>query len=794
MATSKKTVGIGFIATTGAIAVWLFCYQFLGWWHAPFPITAQDLGLPEREAWRTFAKPLAIGRDEMMLFERKGSEAVVWRIDWRRRKAKSFSLQQAELDAEGRYTSLSGKGGIWLLGKQAVLIRPSGWVAFARADLNEPVAVAMDDDSAIVFGSNIFGETTRNNASDRIRQLRVSPESGMIETVDLAPLAHGGKETDRGIVSRMPVYGHAVARLQDGRVLMLGGGSTPRLATVFSFSEKHGKGVQVFPVAPMPHPRIFPAVLTLADGRVAVTGTHYSCEGDQKETRSVDLYDPKSNVWTTLPPLPFVPCSDAYGSDSPSLAETPSGALVVGGGIESNLMLLPRDAASPTGYAASWLVHGQLPKQRISGVVQAISDSDVVVAGGVNSDDNRCCRATPVFDWVAVGNTEARQSRALRFAEAGVARRGNLVFVAAGSAHLRTSRGQLRYSSYAELIDLEKGGVRQLPNVPFVTGRAQAVWLDDDKVVLKGTAIKAPPAYFLESSGAMALFDFKLNRWSPPISFPSTLHSEIVGVEGDEVMLVGSSGVRQRVNLKTGMLQESPPDWRASWNAGRREILSRGTKLKLKLPDERLYGSVSARPEVVSVIDEQCEEKTEANCQERYAGFGPFPPSGDFVFLPLGQVAGTEAGNDGKYAKTTAIGTDLAVYLADPAPQSGEERYWVPLPLPPVEANSSRANSHCSPNGCELVLVPDPRDEQQVLLFLRQATLTNNRDDGEFLRHQVRVWLWDEARRKWIEVINTDILNARVSPIALDSLILGISGKRVMTQGWHLPTPIMWLQ
>lgn len=756
--------------------------------------------LPAGPEWRTFAKPLAIGNVEMLLFQRAGKNAVVWRVDWRNGRVNSFGLKESVLDDDSRYTALASKAGTWLLGKTPMLIRPDGQILWLwdKAEFDEPVAAALDDGSVLVFGKSVAGK------GGAIYQLRLNAVTGLVEAANLGLLSYDGKPNQSGAENREPRYGHAVAKLADGRVLMLGGETTPRRASVVSVQgEGEGVRAQVTPVAPMPHPRVSAAALTLSDGRVAVVGAPYlGCTGDAADTRSVDLYDATNNRWTSLPPLPFTPCIDAYGaSGGPSLELTPSGALVVGGHLEPHVMVLRRDAGSATGFAASWSVHGQFADSRISGVVQAVSDTDVVVAGGVANrrhDFGGCCHAMPGLDHAAIGSLEGRESRALRYLGVGVARRGSLVFAAAGRRFGYTGFGQLRYSAHAELIDLNSGIVRQLPNVPFVTGSAQALWIDDDRVVLKGKAVIAGDwdlqSYKPESSGALAVFNVKANRWDAVIAQPEIKHSDLVDVVGDEIRL-SISGREQRVNLGTRAVRDD--------RSLREFVFYPKRELRLTVPNPQIVGGGTARTDLISIIDEACEADGRSDCPESYAGLGLYPGKTGLEFPALGEVAkGVGAAGDSaaasRHARTTAVSSDGTVYIVEPLPGKDGDIQWLPLPLP-EKALVSLPNggiSSCAtnrPSNCVLLRAVDPRDSAQELLFLRQGDINLSSLDDEVERLNVRVWLWDEARRNWEPVLETDGMSARAKPLELSAGAFGVQGKSVMSMGWHLPTPILWL-
>jgi hypothetical protein len=751
--------------------------------------------LPSDSSWRTFANPLAIGTKELLLFERHGDSATgdarLWRIDWNKRQITSEDLHGVALDNQRRYTAIANKKGLWLLGPRTVLLQSFGRHLQLDTGYNEPAAIALDDGSILVFAS------TPAKDGDHMLQLRA--DWNRIDVQDRGILSYDGKRDSDGGKYHQPLFGYTVAKLLDGNVLVLGGDRTENLASIIHIQDKTAPWT-VTPAAPLPHPRVNAAVANMSDGRIVVTGApSLNCYFDATNVRSVDVYDPAQNHWSSLPALPFTPCADSYGRSAPSISATPSGTLVVGAHLDPHVMVLPHDSNSPNGFAKSWAVYGQFDNERIGGVVQALSDNEVVVAGGAHRDrqQDKCCYATPGFDRVDITHPEASASRALRYIGAATAQQGNLVFAGGGRVFGVVVFGQLRYSAYAELIDLKAGKVRQLPNIPFASGAAQATWLDPDRVVVKGqiahgdrgfTANENLASYIPKSSGALAVFNLKSNSWSTPISLPAVEDSDLLDAHGNQVTLLSQDGALQHLDMDTGSLRNG--------DTLPREI--RGGTLR-KLDGNRLVIAGGEAPsDWISMLDDTCEATGSTDCPDTYIGVGPFAPAASYQRISFGNrypqdFLSRSAAKD-VHASSVAIARDGTVYMliSDGTSEAfrlvqslKDDPRWRSMP-PPEGGTVCRSD-------CALLIAADPRDPSRDMLFFRQGAISSERFDDLIAKQSVTVWLWNDTSRSWQNVLHTDGLRARATPQALDGIDAGKDNTKIMSMGWHLNMPILWL-
>ncbi|MBW8457847.1 MAG: hypothetical protein K0M58_05325 [Thiobacillus sp.] len=803
---------IALIQGSVRVAIAVLCGLLIGSAYAENAAPASDASPAARyvaESWRTFAKPLALSTSNLLLFQRFYAETAVRNIDWKTGKTSTFELPELKFhDGKNviRYTALASREGLWLLGETSLLIRPNGQRLKLETKFHEPVAVVLNDQSVLVLGSSSHGR--EQVAPDRLWQLRRVAASNTLQLTDRGLLSYDGQPNQNGQIYRVPRFGHSAVRLRDGRVLMLGGNSTSTRASLIKPSSKDGVWA-IEPVATMPNERVFGAALVLSDGRTVVTGApSLGCYGVAAKVRSVDVYDVQTNRWSSLPPLPFVPCADAYGADAPAITATPNGSLVVGAYLEPQVMLLPRDTASPTGYANSWQVHGHMPLRRISGVVQALSDQEVLVAGGVDNLEAlspSCCYATAGFDRINIAQPVSMESLALRFIGAGVAQRRQWVFAAGGRRFGFTGTGQLRYSAHAELIDLATGKVRQLPNVPFASGAAQAFWLDDDRVLLKGIKESNDrgfdlgenlSSYMPPSSSGMAIFHVKNNRWSEAIVLPELDQAQLIAAKGNQALLLSGAQMPARVlrlDLGTRKVEVAQQVQR-----GRRGGIAR------LLPAGKLVlAGGEVQTDTVSVLDPACEATPGKDCPEHFTGFGPFaqlavietlslkngaPTTTSILSAPWGdQVTSTVITAQGRAIVLTRDLQDEHISIVRSS-ENGSS--WDAIPLPSDLMN--KPDDRCE--NCALMLAPDPQNRDKDLIFLRRGAINVAYLDDAIEAQSLDIWWWNETGQNWRKVLHSSGMAARSSPLPLGEPLSPKQGKRMLSMGWHLRAPVLWIE
>lgn len=731
---------------------------------AEFAITTDALA---QSPWRsTFAAPVPGNPHETLYFERRyDNQARIWRLDWQQHTARAFALPALPLQDKVRYTALVSAKGLWLIGPRILLIQPNGVQQALPFDADEPTAVALKDGSVLVLGNSL------HNHTEQMRRLVSTPQGITVEDKGLLPNALSGKN-----VSYVGRFGVAAVTLADGSVMTAGGGTDQqRVALVDPLSG------QVKPLADMPHRRAFAVLLPLPDGRVVAAGSEFlNCMDDN--ARAVDIYDPRLNDWRALPDLPFALCSEAYGAYGASGAVLPNGTVVLGGHLEQHLLALRPSTASANGFAGFWEVMGPTQRQRISGVVQAVTDTEVVIAGGVHKEASGCCSGTPGADLVSLpaqpGQQANYQSFGLPLLGTGAAQRGQRVFIVAGRQFSTTSSGQIRYSRMAELVDLRTGHVQQLPPLPFSTGSAQVAWLDDDRIVVKGLAVKRHVGMFPSgftssstssadlpaSSGAVAVYSIQDQRWSAAVDHPEIRNSTLMNVKGEAVFL-SQDGLQYRLKLPGMQLELLPATFSEHTGTSARRLQDGRTILAGTLMQD----------DFISVIDEACEKSAlgaAGQCPEQYRGWGVLRPSARYGWFTaadngdvgqwhwsapsrawqtwltgvddkgLGELipAGDLTSGDYRLGEalpsvidaegrvTRLIGLPAIGPAASEPKQWRMERsdsqggVWQALPIPSVGVDEKGRLLTC-PRGCRVLLADDPRQPGKELMFLREGEL-----------------------------------------------------------------------
>ncbi|MEY4563978.1 MAG: hypothetical protein RLZZ618_3255 [Pseudomonadota bacterium] len=788
-----------------------------------------------REPWqRTFASPVQSRPGETLYFERQGSEAVVWRLDWHSRLATPYALKALPLKEDLRYTVVVSDAGLWFIGPGILLVRPDGRVLQLPFQADEPLAVGLQDGSVLVLGE------AKKNHTGQIRRLRF--EAGAVVMDDKGVLPSGRTEQNKGYWSR---YGVAAVALADGRVMAVGGAYAGEATQVDLIDPVSGR---VQRAAPMPHQRSFAVLLRLPDGRVlAAGGQHFDC--NEQAARSVDVYEPKTDIWRALPDMPLPLCADAAHATGPSGVVLPDGGVVLGGHLEQHLVLLRAVAGEPTGYAPAWELLGPLNRQRISGMVQALSSREVAVAGGIHGAEGTCCWGTPGGDLVQVpalpGVRTGTLSFGLGWGSPAVARRSHRVFVGGGHAHGTSWSAMSRPSTLAEMIDLRTGEVRQLPPLPFLSTGAQAAWLDDDRILVKGVVSKdsrgvSSSARFPQA-GAFAVFSMKSARWGPVHQVAELTEASLVDAEGDDAYFASGGSTVLHLQLSTRRVKPLPRADLRQDNASVRRLA--GGRIVMA-------GGLMQRQRM-SVIDPVCEAGTfnpQRDCPERFTGWGALYPANRYQsYIPStlpgegrwqesgasaawqawrlaapqgagapgtlwpiadsaldssvvpGEVVQTEIDAGGRVLRLIRPPRDSAVQSLMFERSDPDGSRWHALPLP--EELRKGQPAVCE-SGCRLLLTPRP-DQAGEWLFLREGDLDDDRwwdasrRDPHLPVERVpqyslaRIWWWDEPGHRWHQVLQAPVDGLRDRPQRLGAPLSGSQGQ-VMSLGWHLPRPLLW--
>jgi len=171
---------------------------------------------------------------------------------------------------------------------------------------------------------------------------------------------------------------HTATLLSDGRVLVVGGRGEGGLSTLASCELFDPKKSRWSTCAKLSIARSHHAATALDDGRLLISGgtTHESIEGQNRfvALASVEVYQPKKNVWTTVAPM-----TDARNGHTATLLLDGS-VLVVGGAREQRQHLSSVERFEPR--ANTWQLEKPLNVARWLHAAVRTSDGDVVLVGG----------------------------------------------------------------------------------------------------------------------------------------------------------------------------------------------------------------------------------------------------------------------------------------------------------------------------------------------------------------------------------------------------------------------------
>lgn len=669
--------------------------------------------------WQTFAAPLAIGHDVLMLFEQDDRRAVVWRIDWPSRSAQSFDVPSLPLGRE-RYAAVAGKEGVWLVGPHLALIRPTGEAIVRNFGADEPAAFALPDGGvlALVEGAN--------NAPARVSHLSLGAMDDL-RVEDRGPLPHGRHS------------GYAATVLADGRLMVAGGDGAPTAVDIYD-----PKNDRWQPADPLPVGRVGAVALALPDGRAVIAGAgSSSAEG----AHQVSVWDPQSDLWQALPDLPWSLRVASRGHLMASGAVLPDGGLVFGGAMDNAVQVLAKHGKD---WAPRWSVVSSGSFQRVGGIVQALGNNRVAIAGGIFDRPGAadCCTQAGV-DQVALGENPVvvREILGLTRDRPVLALQGRELLVAGGEKTFEMGVGAQQFSALVEQVDLASGSVRQTAPLPVPIGHGRAEWLDRDRLVVKGAGRStAEPQRGMDertpevqdTGDVLAVYDRRRDAWQS-LADPRLRAAELAGIVGGEAILFDANGRGWAVSLANFALREFP-----------RLTLARSNGVGRVLPDGRIVvAGGEAASTLVSVIDPDCDGE---DCPERYVGFGEkstatrheiYSPGTRSWRLSVGSEIvplGTAILGDGSVVhagRSNADGARLRIRRS-----SADGQSWSDLPLPvELTASGRHEGAPCTSdegiNSCRLALGRSP-DDGGDLLFVKQLDQSD--------RH----WLWDDGRQVWL--------------------------------------------
>jgi N-acetylneuraminic acid mutarotase len=194
----------------------------------------------------------------------------------------------------------------------------------------------------------------------------------VLETVVVTPVPPQGRSVDisQGVDLGLPRMWHTATRLNDGRILLVGGsnGVSEMYALVEIFDPASGLFT---PAAPLHTPRHEHSATLLWDNRVLVVGGY---NAQQQLLEDAEVYDPSADTWTVVPPI------YSHGVQHTATLLPDGRVLVVGGCVGSGVCTNRVETFDP--QTNSWTEATPLESDRASHAAVLLDDGRVLVAGG----------------------------------------------------------------------------------------------------------------------------------------------------------------------------------------------------------------------------------------------------------------------------------------------------------------------------------------------------------------------------------------------------------------------------
>jgi peptidoglycan/xylan/chitin deacetylase (PgdA/CDA1 family) len=207
---------------------------------------------------------------------------------------------RADDDADSRATAetYEPRTGVW-----------TNVASMSRGRQGHTATLLLDDDVLVSGG--------------RVRDVNAVP---MVDSVTETAERFTGSAWAGAAPMSVPRLDHEAVRLADGRVLVMGGASSPGGPALAS-AELYDSGADSWsPAAPMATPRVNFAATLLANGRVLVTGGQPR-QGFAPSYNSAEIYDPATDSWS---PAGFM--NRGYSNHNALLLDTGEVLVVSGGG------------------------------------------------------------------------------------------------------------------------------------------------------------------------------------------------------------------------------------------------------------------------------------------------------------------------------------------------------------------------------------------------------------------------------------------------------------------------------
>lgn len=266
--------------------------------------------------------------------------------------------------------------------------------------------------------------------------------------------------------------GHAVVRLQDGQVLIVGGMADRKTAIVAAerFDPATGAFVRA---GSLILPRADPTATLLPDGRVLIVGG-----GDpatQKLTATAELYDPASGQFQTTGSL------SGPRVQHRAVALSDGRVLILGGNDDRDRPLRGVEIYDP--QSGGFSPHGNLMAGRSLATATLLPDGKILLAGGWQS--GRVLRSVEIYDPATGESAIAGDLDAPRYGHTAVALADGRVLLAGGVRAEDGFRGDSILRT-AELFDPSTGKLSPTASMADPRFLHEGVLLPDGRALILG--------------------------------------------------------------------------------------------------------------------------------------------------------------------------------------------------------------------------------------------------------------------------------------------------------------------